>query len=96
MNARKEVLDTEIAASFAILGEQLKKRLSQHGKNSFIGPHEILGVLEEEMHELREAVRSNERAQVVSECMDVAVGALFGVASLMAIDRAERESAKTA
>jgi hypothetical protein len=90
MKQRVEVLDSEITAAFATLGDSLKKRLLQHGKDGFIGPHEILGTLEEEMHELREAVRSNKPPAVVSELLDVAVGALFGVASMMAKERAEK------
>jgi NTP pyrophosphatase (non-canonical NTP hydrolase) len=88
---RIEVQDAEIAAAFAILGKELQKRLGKHGKLSFIGPHEILGIIEEEMHELREAVRSNKNASVLSELMDVAVGALFGVASLAAIERVQNK-----
>lgn len=87
MDSRLAVEDSEIAAAFACLGDSLKKRLQQHGKKSFIGPHEILGVIEEEILELKEAVRSNKRAEVISELIDVGVGAIFGVASLMAMDR---------
>jgi NTP pyrophosphatase (non-canonical NTP hydrolase) len=91
VDTRVEVMDTEIAAAFSVIGEAFKKRLQQHGKKSFIGPHEILGIIEEEVSELKEAVRSNKRAEVISELIDVGVGTLFGVASLMAVDRSEME-----
>lgn len=90
MRARVEVLESEIAGAFATLGEALKSRLIKHGKYGFIGPHEVLGTIEEEMHELREAVRSNKPNEVIGELLDVAVGALFGVASMMAKERAEK------
>ena len=90
MRTRVEVLESEIAAAFGTLGEALKSRLIKHGKYSFIGPHEVLGVIEEEMHELREAVRSNKPSDVIGELLDVGVGALFGVASLLAKERAEK------
>jgi hypothetical protein len=89
METRIDVLDAEIAAAFTVLGDSLKSRLLKHGKKSFIGPHEVLGVIEEEMHELREAVRSNKRKEVIAELLDVGVGAIFGVASLIAMERAE-------
>jgi hypothetical protein len=90
MRERVEVLESEIAAAFSTLGESLKSRLMKHGKYCFIGPHEILGTVEEEMHELREAVISNKPDAVIGELLDVAVGALFGVASMMAKERAEK------
>lgn len=93
MRERIEVSDSEIAAAFAVLGDALKRRLIQHGKLSFIGTHEILGVVEEEMHELREAVRSEGETRVNAELIDIGVGALFGVASLMAKARVEKPKA---
>lgn len=87
MDSRVEVQDAEIAAAFAILGENLKKRLLKHGKKSFIGNHEALGVIMEEIFELTEAVKGNDDGKVLSELLDVGVGALFGIASMMAIKR---------
>lgn len=88
---RIEVLDTEIAAAFTVLGEALKRRLVEHGKKSFIGSHEILGMVEEEILELKEAVRSDKQADVIAELIDVGVGVVFGVASLIANQRATKE-----
>lgn len=90
MEKRIEVQDVEIAEALKLVGEDLKKRLMKHGRLSFMGPHEILGTVEEEMHELRDAIRSNERMHTISELLDVAVGCVFGVASLIAITRQEK------
>lgn len=95
MRERVEVSDSEIAGAFAIFGDALKRRLVQHGKFSFIGRHEILGIVEEEMHELVEAVRSEGDPRVNAELIDVAVGAIFGVASLMAKARVEKPAVKS-
>lgn len=92
MDQRIEVQDAEIAAAFAMLGDELKRRLLQKGKKSFIGPHEILGVVEEEVDELREAVRSDDPREVTAELLDLGVGAIFGVASLIANQRAEKKA----
>ncbi len=91
MDARVDVLDQEIAAAFAVIGEALKKRLLQHGKKSFIGNHEIKGVLDEEVEELHEAVHANDDQQVMAELVDVSVSGLFGVASMFANSRAKKE-----
>lgn len=89
MDARVEVQDAEMAAAFAMLGEGLKRRLLKHGKKSFIGNHETLGVIQEEMVELTLAIQSNVDADVLAELLDVGVGALFGIASMMAITRSK-------
>ena len=44
--------------------------------------HEILGILEEEQSELREAVRSNSEDKIWKELKDIAVGAIFGLVSI--------------
>jgi len=62
----------------------LDKRLAYNGDKAFIGPHEILGIITEEYIELVGAVTSNQRERVINELVDVAVGCLWGVASLIA------------
>jgi hypothetical protein len=63
------------------VAHQLGVRIAQHGPESFIGPHETLGILWEEFAELCDAVRANDRQQVRAELMDIAVAAVFGIAS---------------
>lgn len=63
----------------------LDDRLRQHGTFSFIGPHEIMGVLDEEVNkELLDAVHANDEQQVLNELLDIAIGAIFGIASIQA------------
>jgi NTP pyrophosphatase (non-canonical NTP hydrolase) len=59
-------------------------RLAARGEHAFVSRHEILGVLEEEMHELREAVRSGSIEDVRAELEDIVVAALWGGASIYA------------
>jgi hypothetical protein len=63
------------------LRHELQRRTDKHGPLCFIGPHETLGILDEEFDELRDAVRANDSEEERKELMDIAVGAVFGVAS---------------
>lgn len=91
MKSRVEVLDTEIAVAFSRLGDALKAALTKHGRDGYIGPHEIKGAIDEEVLELALAIHANDNAATVKELLDIGVGAIFGAASLMAIERAKRE-----
>jgi len=53
-----------------------------------VGNHESLGIITEEYWELIDACKQNDPVDVASELMDIAVGAVFGVASMM--EREER------
>ena len=75
-------------AKYRIL-EKLHHRLQQHGPLSYASAHEILGIVAEEYHELVEAVQSNDCKEIESELIDIAVGCLFGVASLLELGKIE-------
>lgn len=96
MNQRVEVQDLEQTGALKLLADNLTKRLVSKGRMGFISIHEILGAVEEEMDELKDAVRSDDRTQVVDELLDVAIGCVFGVASILAIMRQERADAAAA
>lgn len=64
---------------------KLLTRLKEKGYGSYASRHEILGIIEEEMLELKEAVRINTPRGYIrykEELMDVAVAALFGYISM--------------
>ena len=65
-----------------VLGPALLKRVHKHGPGAYAGPHETLGILQEEFWELQEAVKRNDAGDVWGELLDIAVGAVFGMASL--------------
>lgn len=84
MKASVELSDEALSQALTLLGYALKSRISEKGRDSFINSHEILGATEVEMVELREAVHIKEPQRVIEELLDVAVGCVFGVASLKA------------
>lgn len=86
-----EISDELIAEALTLLGIAIKRRLMEKGHDSFVNAHEILGATEVEMVELREAVHIKEPQRVIEELLDVAVGCLFGVASLKAHARPKDE-----
>jgi len=51
------------------------------GDGAFVSMHECMGALDEEVRELKDAVHQGDQAGFESEMMDVAVAAVFSVAS---------------
>ncbi len=91
-NDRRSCVRPEVPAIDALrvlteLRDALDRRLGKHGSGAYAGPHEILGVIDEEYDELRDAVRSNVDADTAAELMDIAVGCVFGIASLRTLGR---------
>lgn len=87
MDRRVEVEDTELTAAMALLAGNLTRRVREKGRGAFISDTEIRGAIDEEMDEVKEAMHDNDRNGTFEELMDLAVGCIFGVASLMAIER---------
>lgn len=81
MNSRILVPENVIAKVGRDVMKKLAERLVQHGPGSFIGAHEVLGILTEEWKELIDAVQANDCTQVEKELIDIAVACVFGVAS---------------
>lgn len=80
---RPQVSDEILLQTIEALTVNLGRKIEKHGRGAYSGNHETLGIIAEEYHELVEAVRQNDPVDVASELMDVAVGAIFGVASMM-------------
>jgi len=81
-NSRPPITLQNIELSKKELSEKLLYRLQEKGIGSFASRHEILGILEEEMHELNDAIKSGNISDVKQELLDIAVGALFAVACI--------------
>jgi len=97
MDQRIDVTDEQIMESLRRISEGLQTRLRKKGRKSFIGLHEIDGILDEEVREFKAEVHNDDCKAAVDELVDVAVTSLFGVASLGAIARADAaEAAKPA
>jgi len=77
---RVQVNQGSIEVAISVFKECLSERLAEKGYGTFASSHEILGVITEEYHELQHAVEANDKRQVRHELLDLAVGAIFGVA----------------
>lgn len=77
-----EVSEEQISNALTMLGINLRRRLMEKGRDSFINSKEMLGDLRLEMNEVEEAVQIKEPQRIIEELLDVAVGCVFGVASI--------------
>jgi hypothetical protein len=84
---RLQITDERIEAVFGDLTKALERRLRKHGRLSFIGPHEIFGILSEEVHELEHEIRNNDTAKTYQELLDVAIATIWGLVSIDTIDK---------
>ena len=83
---REQICDEVLDEAFELFKLHLAKKLEKHGRGEFVGLHETLGILTEEYYEVIEAAKSNSREDFISELADVAVVAIFGIASLINYD----------
>ena len=72
----------EIQDHIASLIPAAQKRLDKHGYGVAISPHEIFGILAEEMDELIDELRANNRVEFLNELVDIAIAAVFGMVSM--------------
>jgi hypothetical protein len=82
MSNRKQIKNGAIDKAIKGFISELNFRLEEKGFGTFSSRHEILGVIDEEILELNEAVRSKNLDAVRSEMLDIAVGCIFGVACI--------------
>jgi NTP pyrophosphatase (non-canonical NTP hydrolase) len=80
---REEITPYKIEKSVDFVKDRLNKTLEKKGYGTLASTHEILGVLEEEMHELLLAIHGNAvDDEVAEELADIAVGAIFAIACI--------------
>lgn len=90
-----EVSDKSLLGAIEAVTVNMGRRIEEHGRDSFSNNHEALGVIAEEYHELLDAVKQNDPVDVANELLDIAVGCIFGVASMMeAEERIKEEQSK--
>ncbi len=80
---RPQFTNVVIENVLKIIAGAIDERISpdDKGRLTFNGPHEILGIITEEYLELQMAVRSDKSKDVCDELIDIAVGAVLGIAS---------------
>jgi anthranilate phosphoribosyltransferase len=84
-NQRQQITPSDLDSAINLVGVDLMARCEKHGVGTFASAHEIKGVLDEEYDEYLEAMRDDThagRAQKVKELSDIAVAAIFGIASI--------------
>jgi hypothetical protein len=81
---RPEIKLESVEKARILIQQMLIKRLDKKGWGTFAGKHEILGILEEEYTELKDAIHNDKDGigPVKAELIDIAVGCLFGVACI--------------
>ena len=79
---RINATEEEIKIALIVVEHFLRTRIDKHGHGKFMSPHEALGVLAEEYHETIDAVRSNNREDVLTEMLDCAISGIWAWVSL--------------
>lgn len=82
-SARPQISDEVLNRTLEEMVRAVGRRIENRGKGAYYSPHEGLGIIAEEYHELLEAVRGDDVVHVASEAMDIAVGCIFLVASFL-------------
>jgi len=79
---RINITQDKIDAALKTIGDKTQYRLNQKGFGTFSSTHEILGILEEEFDELKDAIRSNIIKDISVELIDIAVACHFALACI--------------
>jgi len=78
---RPQLSAADINLTFSQLQNKTRDRLGEKGAGILISRHEMLGVVEEEYHELVHAVESGSTTAVIDELVDIAVACIVSLAS---------------
>lgn len=81
---RHQLDNSDLIKAFNAIYDKLQFRATQKGMGVFASGHEILGVLKEEVQEYQDEVhaKDNSPTKRVEELKDIAVAALWGIASI--------------
>lgn len=82
IEGRKPLTELAIARVLEIVEKRLKQRIKEKGPHGLASFHEGLGLLAEEYHELMDAARSNDNGLIRYETEDIAVAAIYILASM--------------
>ena len=87
---RPEVEQDIIEMALDRLKKKLAYRLEQKGRAAWVSTHEIKGLVDEEIDELKDACHKNNILDFEEELLDIAVAAVFGLASIYKLGGSER------
>ena len=80
-NPLVQVTEKTIKSMLNLTAYELGLRIQRHGDKSFASNAEGRGIIDEEHDELGDAIKSNNNQEVIREALDLAVGALWLVAT---------------
>ena len=78
---RPKVSAESLLRAMRIINKKLAQAMNAKGPGILVNQHETLGILTEEYHELVMAVRRGHSEDIVGELADIAVCAIWGIAS---------------
>lgn len=79
---RLEIKDVELEREISTVKSKLAKRMEVKGYGAYASRHEALGIIEEEMCELKEEVHGGANDEICEELQDIAVGCIVALASI--------------
>ena len=83
MNNRQQLQLDDLIGALDEVEEKLRFRANQKGLGTMASTHEILGIIEDEVQEYRDEVHAkSEGEKKIEELKDIAVAAIFGIASI--------------
>ena len=62
--------------------DALEMRLEEKGYHTYASIHEISGIMDEEVDEMKEAIHDNDQQNLRKELVDIAVVAIWGMVSI--------------
>jgi NTP pyrophosphatase (non-canonical NTP hydrolase) len=81
---RVPVTQDHLKLAHVLIDSHLRSAIDKMGNGSLISNHETLGVLSEEVYELTRAIHENRLDSIHEEMADIAICAIFGLASSIA------------
>jgi len=82
-NQRQQLTHGDLHLAVRSIEEKLWYRAEQKGFGTMASSHEILGIIEEEVHEFKIEVHGKTAQHLkIEELKDIAVAAIFGIASI--------------
>lgn len=83
---RNQASSVEVERAFALLRENLERRIDKFGWGKHASPAESMGILLEEWKELIDAHQGNDLDEFASELLDVGVTCIWGIVSLVRLE----------
>ena len=87
---RPKVTEKQLESSITLVLDELKKKIKKKGPGAMISSHECLGVLDEEFDEFKVEVQKNDTDAQITEAVDVALTAIWVIASLRTLQNEDK------